>query len=123
VVIEPRPDNEWDCKRVGAGGVPIQTDAGWVVIYHAYDHDHVYRLGVVLLDLEDPSKVIHRPKSFIFEPHETWELKGDVPNVVFSCANPVVNNQVYVYYGGADRVIGLATLPFDELINFAKYGT
>ena len=118
----PRKDNWWDCNRIGAGGVPIHTEHGWLVIYHAYDHDHVYRLGVCLLDTDDPAHVIHRPAEPIFEPREPWELKGDVSNVVFSDANPVVDGTVYVYYGGADRVIGLATVPFDDLLDYARHG-
>jgi len=120
--MEPREDNWWDCKRIGAGGVPIPTEHGWLVIYHAYDHNHVYRLGVCLLDLDDPARIIHRPTEPIFEPQEPWELKGDVSNVVFSGANPVVEGTVYVYYGGADRLIGLATVPFDELLDYARHG-
>lgn len=118
VVMAPRPAS-WDCKRVGGGGVPIETEHGWLVLYHAYDDLHVYRLGVALLDLDDPTHVLHRPAGAIFEPEETWELKGDTPNVVFSAANPVVADTVYVYYGGADRVIGLATVDFDELVAYA----
>ena len=120
-VMAPRPEG-WDAKRVGAGGVPIETPDGWLVIYHAYDFDHVYRLGVCLLDLEDPTRVIARPTSFIMEPVEVWELKGDVPNVIFSTANPVVDGTVYVYYGGADRLIGLATADFEALLAFAQAG-
>jgi predicted GH43/DUF377 family glycosyl hydrolase len=56
------------------------------------------------------------------EPEEVWEIKGDVPNVIFSAANPVVEGTVYVYYGGADRLIGLATAGFDELLAFAREG-
>lgn len=121
-IFGPRPDNGWDEKRVGGNGVPIETEHGWLMLYHAYNEQHVYRLGVCLLDLEDPTHVIHRPKEFIFEPNELWELRGDVPNVVFSCANPVVNGTVYVYYGGADHVIGLATCALDELLDFARNG-
>jgi beta-1,2-mannobiose phosphorylase / 1,2-beta-oligomannan phosphorylase len=121
-IFGPRPDNGWDEKRVGGNGVPIQTEHGWLMLYHAYNEQHVYRLGVCLLDLEDPAHVIHRPKEFIFEPDELWELRGDVPNVVFSCANPLVNGTVYVYYGAADHVIGLATCEFDELLDFARNG-
>ncbi len=117
-VMGPRPEL-WDSKRVGSGGVPIETEHGWLVIYHAYDFDHVYRFGVCLLDLDDPTRVIARPEPFIMEPEETWELKGDVPNVIFSAANPVVDGTVYVYYGGADRLIGLATAPLDDLLAFA----
>ncbi|MEO7839995.1 MAG: glycosidase [Anaerolineales bacterium] len=121
-IFGPRPDNGWDEKRVGGNGVPIETEHGWLMLYHAYNNDHVYRLGVCLLDLENPAKIIHRPKEFIFEPDELWELRGDVPNVVFSCANPVVNNTVYIYYGGADHVIGLATCTLGELLDFARNG-
>jgi predicted GH43/DUF377 family glycosyl hydrolase len=74
------------------------------------------------LDLEDPSKVIARPKEFIMEPEEPWEQEGDVPNVVFTAANPVVDGTVYVYYGGADRVIGLATCSLKELLEFTRRG-
>jgi predicted GH43/DUF377 family glycosyl hydrolase len=120
-VMQPRPE-KWDCNRVGAGGVPIHTDDGWLVIYHAYDFDHVYRMGVCLLERDDPTQVLSRPTTFILEPREPWELRGDVPNVVFSCANPVVDGTVYVYYGGADRVIGRATITLDALLDFARTG-
>jgi predicted GH43/DUF377 family glycosyl hydrolase len=118
----PRPDNGWDNKRVGGNGPPIETEAGWLMLYHAYDQQHVYRLGVALLDRDDPGRVLRRPRAPIFEPEELWELRGDVPNVVFSCANPVVDGQVYVYYGAADHVIGLATCALDELLTFALTG-
>jgi len=121
VVMEPRTGH-WDCNRVGAGGVPIETEHGWLVVYHAYDYEHVYRLGACLLDLDDPTRVIARPGEFIMQPEEPWESKGDVPHVVFSTANPVVNGTIYVYYGGADRVIGLATCRLDELLDFARSG-
>jgi len=115
VVMEPRPGN-WDCQRVGAGGVPIETEHGWLIIYHAYDHHRVYRLGAALLDLDDPSQVIHRAEKPILWPEELWELRGDVPNVVFCAANPVVDGTMYVYYGGGDHVIGLATCRLEELV-------
>jgi len=119
VVMEPR-QGHWDCKRVGAGGVPIETEHGWLVLYHAYDYDHVYRLGACLLDLNDPRRVIARASHFLLQPEETWEIKGDVPHAVFSAANPVVNGQVYVYYGGADRVVGLATCELDALLDWVR---
>lgn len=114
-IMRPRPGN-WDGKRIGAGGPPIRTDAGWLIVYHGYDESHVYKMGTALLDLEDPRKVLKRPSEPVLEPQETWEMKGDVPNVVFGTANPVVDGEVYLYYGGADRVIGLATAPLDELL-------
>jgi predicted GH43/DUF377 family glycosyl hydrolase len=121
-IYGPRSDNWWDCGSVGSNGVPIETEHGWLLINHAYDEDRVYRFGVVLLDLDDPTHVVRRPKEPIFWPEELWELRGDVPNVVFSCANPVVDGTVYVFYGGGDHVIGLATCPFDQLLAFALRG-
>jgi predicted GH43/DUF377 family glycosyl hydrolase len=118
-ILEPRPGS-WDGNRVGAGGVPIETEEGWLVIYHAYDQDHIYRLSACLLDLEEPWRVVQRAKGFFLEPREIWEQKGDVPNVVFSCANPVVDETIYLYYAGADRMIGLATAKLQEVIDFVK---
>jgi predicted GH43/DUF377 family glycosyl hydrolase len=89
-----------------------------LTFYHARDREGVYRLGVCLLDLDDPAKVISRPTEPIFEPEEMWEIRGDVPNVVFSCANPVVHGKVHVYYGAADHVIGLATCELEEVLTF-----
>jgi predicted GH43/DUF377 family glycosyl hydrolase len=121
-IYGPREDNTWDCKSVGSNGPPIETAHGWLLLNHGYDEDHIYRLGVLLLDLDDPTVVINRPSDPIFWPEELWELRGDVPNVVFSCANPVVDGTLYVYYGAADHVIGLATGRLDELLDFALHG-
>lgn len=116
-ILKPRP-GLWDGKRVGAGGPPIETEAGWLIIYHGYDEQHVYCMGTALLDKDDPGKVLKRPQATVLEPQETWEIRGDVPNVVFGCANPVVDGTVYLYYGGADRVIGLATANLAELLEW-----
>jgi predicted GH43/DUF377 family glycosyl hydrolase len=121
-IYGPRSDNGWDSKSVGSNGLPIETEHGWIQINHGYGPDHIYRFGVVLLDLDDPSRVIRRPNDFIFEPAELWEIRGDVPNVVFSCANPVVGDTVYVYYAGGDHAIGLATCSLADLIEFALEG-
>lgn len=121
-IIKPRP-GLWDGKRVGAGGPPIETEAGWLVIYHGYDDDHVYCMGTALLDLENPRRVLKRPEGSVLEPKAAWERRGDVPNVVFGCANPVVNGTVYLYYGGADRVVGLATANLKDLLEWTvKHG-
>lgn len=122
VIMSPRPDNGWDATRVGASGVPVRCDGGWLLFYHAYDEEHVYRQSVALLDGDDPSRVLHRPKRFFMEPEEPWEIRGDVPNVVFSCANPVVDDTAHFFYGGADRVVGLATAPLSEIVEFARHG-
>jgi len=121
-IYGPRPDNWWDCESVGSNGLPIETPQGWLVINHGYDAEHVYRFGVCLLDLNDPTRVLQRPQEPIFGPEELWELRGDVPNVVFSCANVVVGDEVYIYYGGADHVIGLATCKLNDLLAYALEG-
>jgi predicted GH43/DUF377 family glycosyl hydrolase len=121
-IMSPRPENEWDSKQIGGNGPPIETDHGWLMFYHGYNEEYIYRLGVCLLDLEDPRQIVHRPKKWILEPEEEWEISGQVPNVVFSCTNIRVGDQVYVYYGGADRVIGLATCDYAELVEFAMAG-
>ena len=120
IVMDPRPGN-WDCKRIGAGGVPIETEHGWLVVYHGYDNEITYRFGACLMDLDNPTRVIARPREFIMQPREPWEFKGDTPRAIFSTANPMVDGTVYVYYGGADRVIGLASCELDELMQFALH--
>ena len=119
VIMRRRPGT-WEGLKIGAGGPPIKTDAGWLLIYHAVDTQKVYRLGAALLDLEDPSIVLHRSPSPLLEPQEVWEIRGDVPNVVFTCANVVVDGTLYVYYGGADRVMALATCDLQALLDYLK---
>jgi predicted GH43/DUF377 family glycosyl hydrolase len=121
-ILGPRPDNGWDSVSIGSNGVPIKTEHGWLLFYHGYDERRVYRQSVALLDLDDPRRVIHRPQEFIMQPEEPWERVGDVPNVIFSCAALVVGDTLYFYYGGADRLIGLATAPLADVIDFARYG-
>ncbi len=121
-IMQPVPGT-WENEKIGTSGPPIYTDAGWLLIYHGVevcgDTPFVYRQGLALLDRDDPSKVLHRASTPVFEPQETWEIRGDVPNVVFSCANPVVDGTVYLYYGGADRLIGLATAPLADVLEVA----
>ena len=136
-IYGPRSGSWWDGTSVGSNGIPIETEHGWLCLNHGYTiveskamnslgqssiMTRVYRLGVVLLDLDDPTKVISRPKEPIFWPEEIWELRGDVPNVVFNAASPVVDGTVHVFYGGGDHVIGLATCRLDELLDYARFG-
>jgi predicted GH43/DUF377 family glycosyl hydrolase len=120
-IIDPRPGN-WDGWKLGAGGPPLKTDEGWLCIYHGVSPDRVYRLGVVLLDLEDPSRIINWPAAPILEPEEPWELIGDIPNVVFTCGTAELDGRYFVYYGGADKVIAVATADRATLIDFAVQG-
>jgi beta-1,2-mannobiose phosphorylase / 1,2-beta-oligomannan phosphorylase len=106
-LMQPRP-GRWDERKIGIAGPPIRTEKGWLLIYHGVDSKWTYRLGVALLDLEDPTKILKRQDEPILEPETQWEQVGDVPNVVFSCGGALIGDELWVYYGGADTVIGLA---------------
>lgn len=120
-ILKPR-EGYYDDLKLGAGGPPIRTEHGWLVIYHGVDQNLVYRLGVAMLDLEDPSIVINRPKEPVLSPEKPWELVGDVPNVVFTCGTAELGDDYLVYYGGADKVIALARANKQELIDYALHG-
>lgn len=114
---------KWEGTKIGAAATPLKTDAGWLVLYHGVDEQSIYRVGAMMLDLEDPSKVIARTKKFIMEPKEYYERVGLViPNVVFPTANVVKDGLVYIYYGCCDTSIGLATVPLDELVAHVMKG-
>lgn len=116
IVMMPR-EGKWDCYKVGAGGPPIKTDEGWLFIYHGVDKGKVYRLGYALIDLENPERVIFRSEEPILEPKEDYELRGAVPNVVFTCGAVVKDGKLFVYYGGADTVIAVATAKLSDLLS------
>ena len=106
----------WE-NKIGGSCPPIRTEHGWFVIYHAVDSKGIYRVGVMMLDLEDPSKVIARTPEPIMEPEEDFEWNGLYPHgVVFPTANVVVDDLLYVYYGAADQRIGVATADFAALV-------
>lgn len=106
----------WEAKKIGAAGPPHRTEQGWVLFYHAVDADHVYRLGVALLDLADPTRVIARYPHPILEPETDWERYGLVPNVVFSCGSVEKDGAYYVYYGGGDCCLGVAAVDRSTLL-------
>ncbi|MFP4057719.1 MAG: glycosidase [Candidatus Brocadiia bacterium] len=112
------PQAPWEGAKVGAGPPPIRTDAGWLVLYHGVDRRYVYRVGAALLDLDDPLKVLARTPEPLLEPREEWERVGIIPNVVFpTAAVPGPDGELLVYYGAADRVVGLATADVGELLD------
>jgi len=114
--ISPRP-GRWDSKKIGIAGPPIKTDQGWLLLYHGVSEiDDQYRVGVMLLDLNSPNYVLSRSKYPILEPTENFEKHGLVPNVVFPCGMVLVNKTLFVYYGGADKAIGVATANIDQLL-------
>jgi len=117
IIMRPRP-HSWEALKIGAAGPPMKTDRGWLFIYHGVGEDMVYGLGAALLDLEDPAVVLRRQAEPILEPLEEWEQQGDVPNVVFSCGQVMLPDSLRVYYGGADRAIGVATVDEERLRAF-----
>ena len=121
VVISPR-GGYWDSYRVGASIPPIKTKQGWLEIYHGVKMTAagpVYKAGTVLLDLEDPAKVIARCEKSALAPREDYERIGDVGNVVFPCGAILEpDGEVKVYYGAADTYICVATASLDKIINF-----
>ena len=117
VLVATAENPEWEGIKIGAAASPVKTDKGWLLLYHGVDLGSCYRVGAMLLDLDDPSKVIARSKRFVMEPEEYYEKAGLViPNVVFPTAAIVRDGLLYIYYGCCDTCISLATVPVDELL-------
>ncbi len=115
-ILKPRL-NKWDSWKVGIASPPIKTKYGWLLLYHGVSKSHsTYRVGVVLLDLKDPAIVLARSTDPIFEPKEDYEKHGIVNNVVFPCGMVLKKDTLFIYYGGADTVIGVATMKLDILL-------
>jgi predicted GH43/DUF377 family glycosyl hydrolase len=114
VVLEARRGAWWDANKIGLSPPPIETAEGWLLIYHGVRVTAggcLYRLGLALLDLEQPWRVLYRGDEWVFGPDEPYERTGDVGDVVFPCGtvhNPVTG-EVRVYYGAADTSMALAT--------------
>ena len=107
----------WDSKKVGLAAPPIKTRKGWILFYHGVsEEDRFYRVGAVLLDLADPTKVIARTDEPIFEPEAPYEKVGQIANVVFPCGTVVIEENIFMYYGGADQVVGVATIKIEKLL-------
>jgi predicted GH43/DUF377 family glycosyl hydrolase len=110
----------WDQMKTGPGATPIKTQAGWLNIYHGVYptmSGSVYRLGVALHDLNDPSKILGVADDWILQPEDPWEVSGYVPNVVFTCgAVPEDDGTVKIYWGGADQVMCAGTARLDDLV-------
>lgn len=115
----------WQCTKTGAGPVPIETNEGWLLIYHGVltsCNGYVYSMGAAILDIDEPWKVLYRTKDYLLNPRTNYECVGDVPNVVFPCAAVADEDsgRIAIYYGCADTVTGLAFCEVDELIKHIK---
>lgn len=119
IFMWPRP-GMWDNNRIGAGAQPLKTPFGWLLIYHGVDEELVYRLGLAVTDLADPSRLIARSDEPVLEPSAPYEKEGNVSNVVFTCGAVEWGNQFLVYYGAADHVVALATVGKEEVYTWIK---
>lgn len=121
-VVEARRGGWWDAAKVGLGPPPMETEAGWLVLYHGVRttaSGSLYRLGLALLDREHPERVIARGNEWIFGPCAPYEVSGDVPDVVFPCGWILENDgeTIRLYYGAADSCVAVATGRLTELMN------
>lgn len=114
------PDEQvaWHYRMRSAGPPPVKTPRGWLVLYHAMDprEPSKYKLGAMLLDLADPTKVLHRAAAPVLAPDETYENHGK-PGIVYACGAVVHDGQLFVYYGGADKVVCVATAPLESFLD------
>lgn len=121
-VLQPREGAWWDSLRIGIGPPPLRTEHGWLLVYHGVKDTvsgQVYRVGLALLDLDEPTRVLQRLPNWILAPLAPYERTGDVPNVVFPCGllHDETSGEVRMYYGAADNSICLATAPLEDLLD------
>jgi len=116
--IAPR-DSFWDSRKLGAGATPIKTKKGWLMIYQGVDDRDAgrYKIGAMLLDLKDPKTVLARARMPVMEPEEWYENEGHKSGVVYPCGAAVVDHHLFVYYGGADTFVGVASAPLDVFLD------
>lgn len=121
VLVGPR-QTPWDSKRIGIAAPPIETSKGWLLLYHGISkRTNHYNVRAMLLDKKDPTIVLCQTQDPIFEARAPYEKEGTVPWVVFPCGACVINDMLHVYYGGADKVTGVATVNLHDLIDGLIY--
>ena len=118
-----RPEAAWEGSRIGGASPPVRTPQGWLTFYHGVETLDAatkrvcYRVGALLLDLDDPTRVLARTRQPIMEPETYYERFGlYIPNVIFPTGNVVKDGLLYLYYGVCDTAIALATAPLDEIV-------
>ncbi len=120
VLLPAREGSWWDANKIGLGPPPIETPEGWLIIYHGVRQTaagSMYRLGLAMLDLEDPRKLIKRCDEWVFGPHEMYERIGDVPDVTFPCGVVVKDDKLIMYYGAADTTIAVAIASMKQIMD------
>ena len=119
ILLEAREGGWWDAQKIGLSPPPLKTDHGWLILYHSVRttaSGSIYRLGLALLDLDNPRRVLKRSSEWLVSPSEPYERFGDVADVVFPCGWTLVDDEIRLYYGAADTCIGLATGRLSELL-------
>jgi predicted GH43/DUF377 family glycosyl hydrolase len=107
----------WEKGRLGGSCPPIRTKDGWLLVYHGVDEEEmIYRTGFMLLDLNDPTKILAKTKNFVMEPEYDYETKGIYNGCVFPTGIVEREGLLYIYYGSADKYVSLATVPLDEVL-------
>ena len=119
-LIGPRT-GMWDGLKVGIAGPPLKTSEGWLLFYHAVSTDKMYRVGAMLMEIDNPGNIIGRTTDFVLEPEESWELVGEINNVVFPCGASVRGDDIYLYYGGADTLVGVATIKMSKILEILTW--
>ncbi len=120
MIIPTRGGPWWDGVRVGAGPQPIETDAGWLIVYHGVKNvagGPIYRMGAAVLDKDEPHTVVGRARRWLMDPQMPYEQAGDAPNVIFSCGALVRGDELWLYYGAADCSICLAKAKVSKLLS------
>lgn len=122
ILLEARRGGWWDSNKIGLGPPPLLTKAGWLLCYHAVRvtaSGSIYRIGLALLDRDDPTKVLARGNEWLFGPHESYERGGDVPDVVFPCGWILRDDgdTLHLYYGAADSVVCVAETSLASLLD------
>ena len=120
--ISPRSPLWWDSRKIGVGAPPIKTKDGWLLIYQAVDdkEGHPYKVGAMLLALDDPSKVLRRSRQPILEPTQWYENDGFKAGVVYPCGAVIVDETLFVYYGGSDSYVCVATANLNQFLEQLK---
>ena len=111
------PKYHWEEWKVGIGPPPIKTDRGWLVFYHGVNVQRIYRVGAALLDFDNPANILARTSEPILEPEMDFERRGIVPNVVFPTGVVILDGDLLVYYGGADRITCVTKTPIDDFLD------
>ena len=125
VLLHARRGAWWDANKIGLGPPPLETAEGWLILYHGVRVTAggcLYRVGLALLDLEDPCRVLRRSDQWVFAPETPYERQGDVGGVVFPCGwildQP--SGTIRLYYGGADTCLALATAGLDDVLGYLR---